>query len=141
MLDAHWVNARLVARRQVQMLRPNESLVNERLLYEFLVEFRFGRVTEQVLVKIFHDAFLNSFAVEVGCLVALLNKLFRKDSVEYLGHFTHELLDVLALLLAVLGLHYLRQNHAHKSLDFLPNWLGLVAFQFLVELVEDALLR
>ena len=144
MLDPDIINPALLARRQVQVLRLDESLVQQRLLHVLFVEFLLARVLKQVLEEVFHDTVFDAFAVE-GPLVLIIAAgspiLLRREYFhELISHFAHKLLHKLALLLArTVFLYELGQRAPDESLDGLADRGGLRALEFLVEGVKNTL--
>lgn len=141
MLDSDWVDSCFVPCGQVQVFLLQKTLVYECLFDILVVEVEFKWVFEQVLVEVLHDAVLDALAVQLHLFltVALAH---REELCELVQHVSHEFLHVLALLLALhVWLDDLREDGLHKLFDLLPDGQCFVTFQFVVEVVEDALLR
>jgi hypothetical protein len=72
--NSHRVDPSSVTHRQVQMLRFDESLVQQSLLYIFLIELDLAGVFEQLSVKILHYTVLNAFSI----VLCLFMSVYRK---------------------------------------------------------------
>jgi hypothetical protein len=72
--------------------------MNNSLLHIVLVEFRLRLVLEQILIKILHDAVLDSFTVEhvfnLDLVLGSPGILRRKQLIELLSHVCHQLLNL-----------------------------------------------
>ena len=121
------------------MLRLQKALVDQSLLNVLLIVLLLGDVLEQVLVQVLHDTVLDPFSVQL-VLFFLVHRSRRKQLVERLRHFSHEILDLIPLLFTwALWLEALGQLIPNEVLQALPDRLCLLRLELEVEIMEDAL--
>lgn len=141
MFDSDRVYSGFVACWQVQMLLLQKTLVYKGLLNILPVELLLQWILEQILIQVLHDTVFHALAVQLNFFLGV-GVAHREELCELFLHVVHQLLHMLSLLFSFhVWLDYLRQRGLYKLFDLLPNGQCLVAFKFVVEVVEDALLR
>lgn len=142
MFYPYWIDSSLFTRRKVQMFRLEEPLVHGGLFRVFLDKCFFIWIFVEVLVQIFHHAVFYTLSIERKLLVHAFLVLWREDIVELFLHLVHQLLDVLPLLLAVdFRLDQLWKSGLNEWFYLLADGESNVTFQFVIEVVENTLLR
>lgn len=140
MLDTDIVNSTLLARWQVQVLGLDEPLVQQRLLDILLVELLLLRVLKQVLKQVLHHAVFNALTVECVLLLLIGGSTDLKYFHELLGHFRHQVLNQLALLLSgTIFFYKLGQCTPDKCFDRFAYRCCLRTLQLLIKRVKDTL--
>jgi hypothetical protein len=120
-LDSHWVYSSVLANRQIEMLLPQEALMNQRLLDVLLIELYLECIPEEVGVQVLHDTVLDAFPVELHLLLCVV--LGGEQVSELLVHCIHQFLHVLSLLLAFdVWLYYLGQSSLNELFNLLSDW-------------------